>query len=253
MDGHNRLLAAFLAGELEPADARLWDEHLLDCEQCWRAVREDRAGRQAARLLRQPPPPGLADRIAFAIEMAAADGSVPRRIPPAGSRPWRRGSRGKGLRWRPLAGAAALATGLVTAVAMLLLPAGRRGGDMPAAVAAVAHYAQAVSPLPGGSHPHAGSQAIPVQVGGLATLTAGGQQIVMRTWRLRGTEAVVAVSRQPFPMPARAQATPSSSMAWTAQLGTIRLYCLNGQTSELVAGPLPLAQLATLAARLPEP
>lgn len=251
MDGHNRLLAAFLAGDLEPADARVWDEHLLDCEQCWQAVREDRAGRQAARLLRQPAPPGLADRAAFAVEMAAAAGSVPRRIAPARFRPWGLGSRGRRLRWRPLAGAMALAVGLVTAVVVLLVPAGHRGGDMPAAVAAVAHYAQAVSRLPGGSHPRAGSRAVPVQVGGPATLTAGGLQIVMRTWRLRGTEAVVAVSRQPFPMPARAQVISGRGMAWTVRLGTTRLYCLNGRTSELVAGPVPLAELVTLAARLP--
>src|SRR6266545_3892548 len=71
-DRHHRLLAAFLAGELNPADARRWDEHLLACEQCWRAVREDRAGRQAVQLLRQPAPPGLADRVRFAVELAAA-------------------------------------------------------------------------------------------------------------------------------------------------------------------------------------
>src|SRR5262245_55928060 len=72
MDRHDRVLAAFLGGELDPAEARRWDEHLLECERCWRAVREDRAGRQAAQVLRQPAPPGLADRVAFAVEMAAA-------------------------------------------------------------------------------------------------------------------------------------------------------------------------------------
>ena len=84
MDSHDRgqrLLGAFLAGELNPADAPRWDEHLLACEQCWRAVREDRVGRQAAQLLRQPPPPGLADRVAFAVEMASA-------ARPAASAPW---------------------------------------------------------------------------------------------------------------------------------------------------------------------
>ena len=81
MDGRDldhRLLAPFLAGELDPADARRWDEHLLECEACWRAVREDRAGRQAAQVLRQPAPPGLADRVAFAVEMAAAAGQIGR-------------------------------------------------------------------------------------------------------------------------------------------------------------------------------
>ncbi len=56
--GHDRLLAAFLAGDLDAAEVRRWDEHLLECERCWRAVREDRAGRQAAQVLRQPAPPG---------------------------------------------------------------------------------------------------------------------------------------------------------------------------------------------------
>ena len=58
MDSHDRLLAGFLAGELDSAEARRWDEHLLECEACWRAVREDLAGRQAAQVLRQPAPPG---------------------------------------------------------------------------------------------------------------------------------------------------------------------------------------------------
>src|SRR5215469_18648292 len=71
-DSHDRLLAAFLAGDLDPADARRWDHHLLECERCWRAVREDRAGRQAAQVLRQPAAPGLADRVTFAVEVAAA-------------------------------------------------------------------------------------------------------------------------------------------------------------------------------------
>src|SRR5260370_8493251 len=80
MDSHDRLLSAFLAGDLDPGAARRWDEHLLECERCWRAVREDRVGRQAAQLLRHPAPPGLADRVAFAVEVAAAARAVaPRR------------------------------------------------------------------------------------------------------------------------------------------------------------------------------
>jgi hypothetical protein len=82
MDGHerhDRLLGAFLAGALDPAAARRWDEHLLECEQCWRAVQQDRDGRRAAELLRQPAPPGLADRVAFAVEVAAAGRAAARR------------------------------------------------------------------------------------------------------------------------------------------------------------------------------
>src|SRR5882724_9311960 len=134
-DRHDRLPAAFLAGDLDPADAQRWDEHLLTCEQCWRAVREDRAGRQAAQLLRQPAPPGLADRVSFAVEVAAADGTAGRRQarPPARSR---RARPGRWLRWAWLAGAGTLAVGLAVTLTALLLPGGRESGNMSAAVAA---------------------------------------------------------------------------------------------------------------------
>jgi hypothetical protein len=215
-------------------------------EHCWRAVREDRAGRHAAGLLRQPAPPGLADRVAFAVEVAAADRTAGQRQvrPPGRSRQVRTGRR---LSWRRLAGAATLAAGLAITL-LVLLPGGHQAGTMPAAVAAVARYAQGL-PSPSGNARPAG--ATPVQVGHPVTVTAGGQQIVMRTWRLGGVQAVVAVSARPFPTPARAHGLPGPGMAWTARSGTVSLYCLNGKTSELVAASVPSAELATLAARLP--
>jgi hypothetical protein len=239
MDSHDRgqrLLAAFLAGELNSADARRWDEHLLACERCWRAVREDRAGRQAAQLLRQPAPARLADRVVFAVELAAA-GTIARQ------RPRRR------MRMRWLAAAGALAAAVAVTVAVLLA-GGRESGTMPAAVAAVARYAQAVPPArhPG---PGPGRPGAPVEVGHPVTVAAGGQQMVLRVWRLGDVEAVVAVSAEPFAMPARAHGATGPGMAWTARLGSIGLYCRNGHTSELVAARVPETQLAALAARLP--
>jgi anti-sigma factor RsiW len=241
MDSHDRrhqLLTAFLAGELNPADAPRWDEHLLECEQCWRAVREDRAGRQAAHVLCQPAPSGLADRVAFAVELAAA-GDMAQRHPRHGVR----------LRWRWLASAGALAGAVAVAVAVLL-PGGHETGSMPAAVAAVARYAEAVPPEPHDGADSGGSAA-PVEVGHPVTVAAGGQQMVLRVWRLGHVEAVVAVSAQPFPMPTRAHGVTGPGMAWTARMGNIGLYCRNGHTSELLAAPVPEAQLAALAAWLP--
>lgn len=241
MGGHDagcRLLAAFLAGDLSPADAGAWDEHLLACEQCWRAVREDRAGRQAAQLLRRPPPPGLADRVRFAVELAAA-GTVARQ--PSGH--------GLRLRWRWLTAAGALAAAVAVTVAVLL-PGGRETPAMPAAVAAVARYAQELPPA-GQPGPGPGGPGAPSEVGHPVTVAAGGQQMVLLVWRLGDVEAVVAVSARPFAMPARARGVTGPGMAWTARLGSIGLYCRNGRTSELVAARVPEAQLAALAARLP--
>jgi hypothetical protein len=258
-DRQHRLLAGFLAGDLDAAGARRWDEHLLECEQCWQAVREDRAGRQAAQLLRQPAPPGLADRVAFAVEVAAGRPAAQRRARPVarsprrarpGTRSRRRVRRpGRWLRWQGLAGAAALVVGLAAALVMLRLPGGRAG--VPAAVAAVARYAQPVPSPAREQQSHPGVPAAPVEVGRPVTVTAGGQRIVMRTWRLGATEAVVAVSGQPFPMPDGARAVSGGGMAWSARLGKLGLYCLNGRRSELVAAPVPAAGLAGLAARLP--
>ena len=238
MDDHDRLLAPFLAGDLDQAAAREWDQHLLECEQCWRAVREDRAGRQAAELLRQPVPAGLADRVAFAVELAAAGATIPRQ-PGCGVR----------LRRGRLAVAGTLALGLVVALMLLLQPGGRVG--MPAPVAVVARYAETMPPPAHRAGLGTGEQAAPVAVGYPVTMTAGGHHIVVRTWRLGGTEVVAATSGQPFPMPPGGHGVLGAGMAWVAQAGTLSLYCLNGQTSELVAAPVPAAELAALAARLP--
>src|SRR5262245_18787558 len=227
MDGHDRSLAAFLAGELDPAAARRLDEHLLLCEPCWRAVREDRAGRQAAQLLRQPAPPGLADRVAFAVEVAASARVAAQHGQRPASRSWPRAGTGRRLRWPRLAGAGALAVGVAVTLLVLLLPGGRGTGHVPAAVAAVARYAQAVPPPAPGQHPS--GRVTPVAVGSPVTVTADGQQIVMRTWRVGGTQAVVATSGRPFPMPAHAQGVSGRGMAWSGRLGKLGLYCVNGR------------------------
>ncbi len=243
MDGHDsghRLLGGFLAGELTPAGARRFDEHLLECERCWRAAREDRAGRQAARLARQPAPPGLADRVAFAVEVTARGRTARPRPRPGGRPAW----------WR-VAGAGTLAAGLAVTLLVVLLPGGHQAGAVPGAVMAVVRYARAIPASPGGQRPPPGGRPAPVEIGRPVTVTAGGQQIVMRTWRVGGTEAVVAVSGQAFPMPPGAATASGPGMAWSTRLGKLGLYCLNGPTPELVAAPIPMADLATLAARLP--
>jgi hypothetical protein len=249
MDGHERMLAAFLAGELGPDGARRWDEHLLECERCWRAVREDRAGRQAAAVLRRPAPAGLADRVAFAVEVAAAGGAAREQARP-GAGSGRRARPGGRKRWPLLAGTGTVAAGVAVTLVVFLLPGGSGNGTMPAAVAAVASYAQAI-PAPDQARPaRPGGQPEPAEVGRPETLTAGGQQIVVRTWRLGGRQVVVAVSGRPFPMPASARGA-GRGMAWSARLGKLSLYCVNGRTSELVAAPVPEPELAALAARLP--
>jgi hypothetical protein len=238
MDRHDSLLRAFLAGDLGRADARRFDEHLLECEACWQAVREDRAGRMAAQLLRQPAPPGLSDRVAFAIEVAA---------PARRQQPW--ASAPSKLRWRLAGGGTVLLAGLL--VLFVLLPGVRGTPPTPAAVQAVVRYAQAMASAGRAHGQPDGQQSAAAEVGRPVSLSVDGERIVLRTWRLGGTEAVVAVSQRPFSMPAGGTAAPGGGMAWSARVGRLSLYCINGRTSELVAARVPVAELPFLAARLP--
>src|SRR5215470_12359141 len=123
-DRYDRLLTTFLAGDLDPAEARRWDEHLLECEACWRAVREDRAGCQAAQVLRQPAPLGLADRGGFAVEVTAAGGAAAPQHARRAARSPRWARSGGWLRWLRLAGAGAVAVAVAVTVVVVLLPGG---------------------------------------------------------------------------------------------------------------------------------
>jgi hypothetical protein len=177
---------------------------------CWRAVREDQAGRQAARLLREPPPPGLADQVRFAVELAAAGTIAPPR-PRHGMRP----------RWRRLAGTGALAAAVAVTVAVLL-PGGRETGTMPAAVAVVARYAQELPPVrpprPGPAGPGA-----PAEVGHPVTMAAGGQQMVLwgggwATWRRWSPSP-------PSPSPCPPAPTAPPARAWRGPRGWAASGC----------------------------
>src|SRR5215467_3186420 len=129
---------------------------------CWNARH---AGGRYART-------GLADRVGFAVEVAAAGQTAARRhgSPPARSSRWARS--GGWLRWPRLAGAGAVAVAVVVTL-VVLLPGGYQARSVPAAVAAVADYAQAVPPPAGDQHPVSGGRAAPVQVGHPVTVTAG--------------------------------------------------------------------------------
>jgi len=243
--GHDRMLQDFLAGELDPADVSRWDEHLLGCELCWRAVREDRDARRAVQLLRKPALPWLSERIRFAVEVAAA--------PQAGSDP---PSGHGGLLSRARLAIAAVALVAVIAGAVLLpglLVGGRAPGRarLPAAVSVVADYARAIPPGPRTQMPGERLRSAPVLVGRRVMVLPGHQRIVLSAWRVDGVTAVAAVSSRYFPMPGGARRISGQGMAWLARLGNLRLYCINGRPSELVAARVPEATLALLAASLP--
>jgi len=227
MAEHELPIAAFLAGELDASMARVVDDHLLSCDQCWLAVREDRAGRALAATLREPADPALADRIRLAVELAGP--SLPRalrRVRLAGGR---------------LAGSAVTVAVAVVLTVLALLTGWPRHGSAhdSAAVARVVALARHLPPAPGAPSLHA----VPIDTP--RTLTVGGQVLTVRAYAFDGGSVLVARSTRSFAMPADAHIPSSRTMRWTVTRGTVTVFCPHATV--LVAGTEPAGELSALA------
>ena len=73
-----RHAAAYLSGLLKGARRRMFERHMMDCEDCWSEVDLGRKGRSVAESGRELTPQDLRERVRSAVEMIA-----PRR-----RRPW---------------------------------------------------------------------------------------------------------------------------------------------------------------------
>ena len=230
---------AFLAGELSPEEERRFDEHLLSCEQCWRAVQADRAARLALEQLRQPAPAGLQGRVALSVALAASQAQSG----PVVVRPLRAPSFMRRAVAPPRLRLVAAACLLLVLVAggFGWLAASRSAAPDPAQVAAV------VAMMTPGSAPTTALRSG-------EHLVIGGQPLVVRAYQLDGTEEIVATSARPFPVPSTSHVlTGSSSRAWMATKGKLSMYGVNrgaGGESMLLVAAMPMAEMPQMAARL---
>lgn len=224
MGKHEHQLAAFLADELDERAAAEFDAHLLDCTECWQAVREDRVGRAAAARLRDAAPFDLADRVRMSVELAARPRPPRRRV-----------------RWLA-AGALAVAAAVATLV-VVVLP--ERGADPPA-VTTVVEAAQRI-PAPTDQPVPTGQEA--VAYGQRWTVRSGVAEMRLQYYRLDGVELLVARSDHSVGTPEDARPAPPGDMPWTVERNGITVYCPHDDT--LVAAAVPPDRLAALAQRLP--
>jgi Putative zinc-finger len=232
-------IAAFLNGELSDADEQSFDEHLVDCESCWSAVQEDRAGRLAVERLQIPAPLGLADRVAASINLA---GKRPDGEGPTPVRPVPRSPDPTGLRPRWLVPAAALVVVAVVAGTIAWAVNQHQASDPPqiAEVVAMASSSGANSaPLRNGEH-----------------FDVDGQSLTVRSYRIEGITTLVATSGHPFPMPTSSRLVAGSSpTAWMGTDGKLAMYGVNrptggGRQSVFLVAAMPMARLPQVAAQL---
>jgi anti-sigma factor RsiW len=238
------LLVAFLAGELSTGEERRFDEHLLGCEQCWRAVQADRTARLALEQLRQPAPVGLQGRVAASVALAATEapqGPVLLGRHPVGGHLAPSLLRRAATRPHARLVAAACLLVVVAGGSFGWIAASRRAAPEPAQVAAV------VAMLTPGSAPTTALRA------GEHFVIAG-QHLVVRAYQLEGTEEIVATSARPFPVPSTShRLSGSSSQAWMATKGRLSMYGVNrrgGGESMFVVAAMPMAEMPQMAARL---
>jgi hypothetical protein len=230
---------SFLAGELSPDEERRFDEHLLGCEGCWRAVQADRSARLALEKLREPAPAGLQGRVALSVALAAseADGGTAG-VGRKGAHSFMR--RAMATRRLRLVAAASLLV-VVAAGSFGWLAVPRAGAPEPAQVAAV------VDMMTPGSTPTTALRAG-------EHLVIGGQRLVVRAYELEGTEEILATSARPFAVPPTSHLlTGSSPKAWMATKGRLSMYGVNRQTggeSMFLVAAMPMAEMPQLAARL---
>ena len=225
MTDHELPLVAFLAGDLEPTTARAVDEHLLSCDQCWLAAREDRAGRALAGLLREPTDPGLADRIRLAVDQAP--------VPEHGRRVHST---------RAHTGVSAAATAVIALVltAIAIGPLHRVPARDSPALRQVVALARQLPPADGGRGV-AGAVALDEP----HTVRAGDAGISVQAYAFGGEIALLASSSQPFTMPRDARRPNGRSMRWTVTRGSVTVYCPVPEV--LLAGREPAKKLAALA------
>ncbi len=238
-------VAAFISGVLSAELRREFDEHLLECEECWQALQEDRTGRAAALSLRSSAPDWLADRVTLMVEVASMQGET-------GNAPTRQQRRVLARSFRTGRGTSLVAYRrvalVVAAVCISIVGAGlgwtltkSSPTDDPAQVAIVVAMAKADS-----GHGQTASKSM--------HLNAGGQSLLVKSMPFHGGVVLVATSPSPFPMPAASRVlTGSSTDAWMATQGKIAEYCVNqvaGKMSMLIVAEMPEAELPNVAAQL---
>jgi hypothetical protein len=237
-------LVEFLAGSMSASEERAFDEHLLTCEECWRAVREDRVGARAVRRLREVAPPDLSNRISLAIELTATndlaiDDSAPqhRRYQP------RRAVHNLALRAgrRPRAALAVASVVVIASVVTGWTLARTVPPQDPPVISAVMAMASS-GPEGAATSPHA------------VRLDIAGQHISARAEMVTGTWVVVATSMRPFPMATSAHLIAGSTDdAWMASSKGLGMYCVSapaGTMSVLVTAAVPVERLPAIAAHL---
>lgn len=208
-----RSSAAYLAGEMSRRKRRTFEEHILECEDCWREVDLARTGRSFAESGRELLPQPLRERIRAAV--ASLD-------------PPRRGRFG---RWR-----FGMALFMAMALGALGVVWGTVDGDQPPAIEALVSDFRGDPALTSNAAPR-----LPRRIGDLRLQrvragTVDGIDVTVHTYLdPAGHEVAVYHADRTFPVAEGAEHAPGGA-TWTAEFDGIVLFCSDHPQPSLVVG-----------------
>lgn len=203
-----RNAAAYLGGLLKGARRRMFERHIVDCEDCWREVDLGRKGRSVAEAGRELAPQDLRERVRATVATLQ-----PRRRRPL---------------WAFGAGVVAIA---VLAVAMVVVVPEREPGEIEAVLASF-RSGKVGAP----ANPQLPPRLSDMELVGAERARMDGMEAIAHRYVDRsGDEVVVYVADEEWPVAAGAE-HDNAGETWVAEKDGLVMICLNGPHSSLVVG-----------------
>jgi len=203
-----RNAAAYLGGLLKGARRRMFERHMVGCEDCWREVDLGRKGRSVAESAREIAPQALRERVRMVVETVR---------PPTRRPPW-------------VFGVGALLL-MAAVVASFALVQARDPREISAVVTAFRDQQRGTPERP----------RLPTRLGNLELVNSGrtdvgGIDAIVHTYvDPSGDEVVVFVADKEWPIAAGAE-HDNAGETWTAQKDGLVMICVDEPAPSLVVG-----------------
>lgn len=216
--------AAYLGGALPEKKARRFEEHLLECQECWNEVTLARRGRVLSESAREIAPQALREHVRVSVESEPVTSPTPR------------------LQW---AGAAGLAVAVVIAVVGLLIRAPAPG---PGAIRQPDPVAQAIVDFQDRRVPAEGTTTheapdlteIGFQIAGAGSGEIGELKVDGFAYLdATGRRLQIYVADEPFPEAVGAKSWSGPDSPWTASAQGIQILCADSPLRLLALSDRP--------------
>jgi hypothetical protein len=220
--GHDpeQAAAEYVSGDMSRRKRLRFDEHLLECEDCWREVSIGRTGRRVAEAGRELTPSALRESVRAAVAFEVDGSPRPRRLV---------------LLVVSVIAAMVLAG---TVASVVLLTRGEQPAPIAAAVNAFRSQRLPLTDTPTVSPPDLGGTGLELAASGRTSL--GGLQADLFVYRGTGGERIhLYLSRVPFPVARGAAAPSGQAHGWVATDDGVALLCADEPVSYLLLGDDP--------------